>query len=219
MAMFRDLPEFSLHFSRFRVLEISTDEHAVQQFALEPMLQAAMMLADAEVDWIVYAATSGAWLGVDHDLALCAAVKERTGIPTTTTILDLIEVFDAFKIQDYGLVCGYTNELVERIKRNFEMLGYRCCAWQNSGITTNKFLSQLSSEVIANMVREVSQKNPEMIVILGTNVWGAQLAAELELELQHRIIDSISASLWRILRHFEINTAKLHQWGSLFKYL
>src|SRR6516164_9274420 len=45
--MLRCLPEVSVHFGRFRVTEISHPSEATAQFAREPMLQAASVLAAA----------------------------------------------------------------------------------------------------------------------------------------------------------------------------
>ena len=48
-AMIGGLPEVSAHFSRFPVTEISLREQALDQFAIEKILQGARLLADARV--------------------------------------------------------------------------------------------------------------------------------------------------------------------------
>src|SRR5689334_20703558 len=71
-AMVADLPHVSVHFSRFRVTEISLSEAAIGQFEYAPMLEAASLLADARVQTICWNGTSASWLGLDKDRDLCA---------------------------------------------------------------------------------------------------------------------------------------------------
>jgi maleate isomerase len=78
------LPNLSLHFTRFRVTEISLSEVALKQFAIDNIVEAARLLADARVDAISWSGTSAAWLGLDYDRALCAAILNDTGTPATT---------------------------------------------------------------------------------------------------------------------------------------
>lgn len=93
--MTADLPGVSVHFSRFRVTEISLAERGLQQFDAAPMLAAADLLADAEVDAIVWQGTSGGWLGFEEDERLCASIIDATGIPATTSVLALNDALRA----------------------------------------------------------------------------------------------------------------------------
>ena len=86
-AMVAGLPEVSAHFARFRVTEISLRSQALGQFDIEPILEAARLLADARVDVIAWNGTSSGWLGFDTDEALCARITAETGIPACTSVL------------------------------------------------------------------------------------------------------------------------------------
>ena len=63
-ALVADLPEVSVHFGRFRVVEISLRDAALGQFDMAPMLGAAELLADAKVDAICWNGTSAGWMGL-----------------------------------------------------------------------------------------------------------------------------------------------------------
>jgi hypothetical protein len=65
---------------------------------------AARLLADAEVHSIVWNGTSGAWLGIAQDRAICAAITAATGIPATTTTLALLDALSLLLLDD--LVAG-----------------------------------------------------------------------------------------------------------------
>ena len=73
-AMLSELPDASAHFARFRILKISMEDDALGQFKNEPMLAAAELLADAQVQSICWNGTSSGWLGFDTDRTLIAEV-------------------------------------------------------------------------------------------------------------------------------------------------
>ena len=57
----------SHHFTRIPVTNISLSDQDLSQFAVEPMLNAAGLLADARTDAILWNGTSGAWNGLEAD--------------------------------------------------------------------------------------------------------------------------------------------------------
>ena len=57
-AMLANQADVTAHFGRFRVVKISLDDDALDQFTPEPMLDAADLLADAKVDTICWNGTS-----------------------------------------------------------------------------------------------------------------------------------------------------------------
>jgi maleate isomerase len=92
-AMLVDLPEVSAHFSRFRVTEISLALPALNQFENSALLDAAQLLADANVDVIAWNGTSAGWLGLDQDRELCRQITLLQAFPATTSVLALQEIF------------------------------------------------------------------------------------------------------------------------------
>src|SRR5829696_9939129 len=114
-AMLADLPGASAHFSRFRVVAINLGPGSRGQFDPEPVVAAAELLADAKVDAICWNGTSGAWLGLDVDRALCAAITARTGIPATTATLALMDALGRLGARRYGLVTPYLGEVQDAI--------------------------------------------------------------------------------------------------------
>lgn len=214
--MLRDLPEVSAHFARFRVRTIALDAEALGQFSLEPMLEAAGLLADARVRSICWNGTSASWMGLDTDRRLCAAITERYGIPATSSVLALAEAFRASGIRRYGLVSPYTADVQARIIATLAAEGFDCVAEQGLGIADNFSFSLASAEMLATMVRTVAKARPEAITILCTNLAGPPLVAELERELGIPIHDSIEVALWSSLRCAGVAPARLARWGRLF---
>lgn len=100
----RRIDEVSVHFSRFRVTEIGLGARALDQFADEPMREAALLLAEAEVDVLCWNGTSSGWLGFERDRALCRDLEAVTGIPACTSVLALNAALHRIGARRFGLV-------------------------------------------------------------------------------------------------------------------
>jgi maleate isomerase len=193
----------SVHFARFRVTRIADDAGSHDQFALEPMLEAARLLADARVDVLLWAGTSAAWEGIDADERLVAAIAETTGVPATTATLALLEAFRALSVWRYGLVVPYVEPIVAAIVRTFDAAGYRCVASEHDSLTDNWAFAAVTPEAIAARVRAVAaaaHPEPDAVAIHCTNLRGAEVAEALERELGIPVLDSVVVGLWGALR-------------------
>lgn len=215
-AIISGIPNVSAHFSRFKVTEISLKSDALRQFQFEPMLQAARLLADAEVDVIAWNGTSAGWLGFDVDEVLCQKIKEETGIQATSSVLALNEVFDRYGIKNFGLVTPYTQDINEKIIENYDGIGLNCLSQQHCGIFVNKEFSRVSSGAIQEMVDRTAVPGVEAITTLCTNLRAAPLVEELERKYNLPILDSISVVVWKSLKMIGISPEVVNGWGTLF---
>ena len=215
--MLRGLPEVSAHFSRFRVTSIALDDRSLGQFDQPAMLEAASLLADARVRSICWNGTSASWLGLDTDRALCAAIEGRTGVPATSSVLALAEIFRRTGVRRFGLVTPYTGDVQARIVTNFAREGLDCVSDRRLDITDNFSSSRTSAEALAGMVREAAAARPEAITVLCTNLRGAPLVEALERETGIPIHDSASAAVWASLRLAGADPGRVSGWGRLFR--
>ena len=216
-AMLAGLDDVSAHFSRFRVTEISLADQALGQFDIEPMLAAARLLADARVDVICWNGTSAGWLGLDQDRRLCNAITEATGIPTTSAVLALVDIFRLLNITDYGLVTPYVNDVQERIRANFASEGFRCAAERHLDQTDNFSFAEVAEPTITTMVRETARAKPQAITVFCTNLRGGPLVQSLEDELGIPILDTVATAIWGALHAVGANTQRISGWGQLFQ--
>ena len=214
--MLAGLPEVSVHFARFRVVEISLSNDALGQFDLANQLTAAELLADSRCDVICWNGTSASWLGLERDRLLCQAITQRTGIAACSSVLALEEAFRMRGITRYGLVSPYVDEIQTRIVENLNSYGYECAAERHAGMRTNYDFATLDDNTIRAMVRDVSHSRPTAITILCTNVRGASLVAQLERELDVAIFDSVSLAVWACLRAAGLSPTRVRGWGRLF---
>ncbi|MCO6418978.1 aspartate/glutamate racemase family protein [Siccirubricoccus sp. KC 17139] len=198
--MLRGLPGVTAHFARFRVLAINLGEAASAQFDPAPVIAAAELLADAKVHAICWNGTSGAWLGLEQDRALCAAITAATGIPATTATLSLMDAFAALGAKRIGLVTPYLAEVQRAILARFAASGLTCVAERHLEDPGNYSFAEHPAPKVDALVREVAAAGPEAIAIHCTNFRGGLGAPALEAALGIPVLDSVAVSLWGSLR-------------------
>ena len=71
--------------------------------------------------------------------------------------------------------------------------------------------------VLRQMVREVAQAKPDAIVIMCTNLHGANLVDALEQELGIPIYDSVASVAWSALQTLGVSSRQITGWGRLFQ--
>ncbi len=206
----------SVHFARFRVTQIGLDAAADSQFALEPILAAADLLADAKPAVIAWNGTSASWRGFDSDDRLCAAITERSGVPATSAIRALNGAMAALGVRRLGLVTPYTEDVQQAIARNYAAQGIEVVAEVHAGLRENYAFCRLSEAKVAEMCREVASARPDAIAVVCTNMRGARNVAALEAELGVPILDSVAVTLWGCLQAAGADMAPLAPLGRLF---
>jgi maleate isomerase len=216
-AMVSGLPEVSVHFSRFRVTEISLSESALGQFNLDNLLAAAALLADANVDVIAWNGTSAGWLGFEADKALCKQIQAKTGIPATTSLLALNEVFHQRGVKTFGLVTPYKEDVQQKIIANYQQAGFDCIAEQHLNRQNNFSFSEVTDTDIAAMVQAVAAAKPDAITTFCTNLRAAPLVRSLEVTYHIPIYDTISVVVWKALQLAGVDPTRVQGWGSLFQ--
>ncbi|WP_373318336.1 maleate cis-trans isomerase family protein [Acidocella aminolytica] len=211
------LPHVSVHFSRFRVVEISLKEQMLAQFDEDVIMQAVERLAEARVDVIAWNGTSSGWLGLERDETLCRRIKAATGIPATTSMLALNEVFAASGVRNYGLITPYTDDVQARILSTYEGLGYRCASEVHFRLQENFSFAEVGDATILDAARQVALHKPDAIAVICTNLRAAHLAEPLEQEYGIPVYDTVSTAVWGSLRIAGIPTNLVTGWGSLFQ--
>ncbi|MBU2866033.1 maleate cis-trans isomerase family protein [Pacificibacter marinus] len=187
--------DIQVHVTRLGVLTVKLDPVSQAQFAMDTHVAAAKLLHDAKVDGIVWGGTSASWLGVAHDEAFVARVEAETGIPTTTTVLEINRQLRTMGAKRIGLVTPYTSDVAQRINQNYETLGFEIGAWRADGGDLSNDFAKISEDIIEGMIRDVAQEKVDAIVIMCTNVAGARIASNMTEILRVPVLDSAIATL------------------------
>jgi maleate isomerase len=213
--MVAGLEDVSVHFARFPVTQIALSPDALAQFDLEPMLDAAELLADAQVDAIGWNGTSAGWLGFDADTQLVARIRAATGIPATTSTMAMIDAFAALDAHRIAFVTPYQDDVQGKILEHFGA-GHEIVAERHLGLRDNFSFSEVTPETLSGLIREVARSAPDAIAVFCTNLRAAQLADDLERELGIPIVDTVATGMWAALRLARIDPARVRGWGRLF---
>jgi maleate isomerase len=214
--LLRDVPDVTAHFSRVSVTQISLDDDSDSQFAAAPMIAAARLLMDAKMDAICWNGTAGGWLGVEKDKALCAAIADAVGVPVTSATQATTEWFREAGVSKFGLVTPYVGELQKQIMAKYADAGFDCVGEAHLGREDGFAYAAIEDETWRRLIREVADKRPQAITTMCTNISGAPLAEAVEAETDIPLVDSVSVSLWAVMRLAGADPARIGGWGRMF---
>lgn len=217
-ALAAAMPGASAHFSRFKVTEIALDAAALGQFDDSKILAAAELLADARVDVIGWSGTSSGWLGFDRDRRLVERIRERTGIVATTAVLALNELLALRQVRRLALVTPYTTDVQQKIVANYAALGIEVVAERHLGIRVNHDFAGVVPQTLRELMGEVAAARPGAITTFCTNLHAAPLAAQVERELGIPLLDTVSTTVWGMIRAAGASPAPITGWGELFQW-
>lgn len=198
-SMFSNI-ESTVHFSRLQVIDVTLSQNSCAQFTMQKQIEAAKLLCDAGVDSLVWGGTSASWLGTDHDARFCDLLETATGVASGSCMLEMNRLFDTCKAKTFGLVTPYTSDVQKRIIKNYTSMGFTCLAEQHYGGAISNEFAAIEEPLIAQMVREVAQKKPDIIFIMCTNMRGARVSETLSVELGIPVFDSAIVTLQAGLR-------------------
>ena len=216
-AILHGQPNITAHFQRFAVREISMDDRALAQFANEALVGAARLLGDARVNAISWAGTAASWRGFDVDRELCREISEATGVEATTSVLAINEILALTGVERLGLVTPYLDEVQDKIVGNYNAAGHRVTAERHMRDRGNFSFADYGTETVAGLIREVAREGPQAIIVLCTNFRGAPVVEELERDLNIPVYDSVSATVWKMMRMVGRNPSEIGGWGRLFR--
>lgn len=209
-----DRQDVTLHFTRINVTRIAMDDSSDQQFASTGMRAAAELLATADVDVIAWNGTSGSWLGADHDRALTHEITEATGIPATTSTLAYLEAFAMFGTERIGLFTPYTADVNEAVIASYAKEGIKTIDHRHLDLSDNDLFAQVTDEEMLPGSIELAASHPDALVYLCTNLYGANITADIEARTGVPVLDSVAVTLWHTLK-LAASPLLAPRWGKL----
>ncbi|WP_285245635.1 aspartate/glutamate racemase family protein [Pseudarthrobacter sp. fls2-241-R2A-127] len=192
--------DVTVHFTRIPVTRIALDDSSNRQFDPAVMREAAQLLATADVDVIAWNGTSGSWLGPAHDRELAAEITGATGIPATTSTLAYFEAFQAFGTERIGLFTPYTEDVNHQVIASYEREGIKTVDHRALGLSDNESFARVTDEEMLPGSRELAATAPDALVYLCTNLYGANITAEIEEGTGVPVLDSVAVTLWHALK-------------------
>jgi maleate isomerase len=185
----------TFHFSRFRVRTISDQLDSSRQFDLEAPLAAAALLADVHPDLILWNGTAASWLGFDYDHRLIAGIEAATAVPATSAVQAINGRLSQLGATRIGLVTPYIAALEAAIIENYRTVGIKTISAVRKDVTENTAYARIGAQDLADMVRAAAGPKPDAIVIMCTNLAGAEISAPLGEELGIPVLDSVRVAV------------------------
>lgn len=217
-AIVSGLADASVHFSRFKVTEISLQAQALGQFDDSKILAAAELLADAKVDVIGWSGTAAGWRGFETDMRLVERIRERTGIVATTAVLALNELLALRKVQRLGLVTPYLTDVHQKIIANYKTIGIDVVVDSHLGMSVNHEFALVDPRKLEDLIQEAALAKPQAVATYCTNLRAAQLASSLEEKTRVPLLDTVSSTVWGMLRAAGHSPDQVKGWGQLFSW-
>lgn len=195
--------DVTIHFARIPVTKISTEGSSNDQFSTVSMVSAAKLLADADVDVIVWNGTAGSWLGAAHDQAIVDAIFAETGVKASTTYLAYLDVFTELNVKSISLYTPYIDKINAHIEGNLRRESVEVANMLGLGLVVNKEFANVAPETIREGSRGLLEesKASDAVVYMCTNLNATHVLQDLEAEFPSVMtLDSIAVTLWHALR-------------------
>ncbi len=188
----------TVHTARMRLEKITIDELEEME---EQMLEAAVRLADAEVDVIGYGCTSGSLLkGKDHGGEIERKITEKTGIPAMATAKAVVQALGELGIKKICVATPYIEE-INGLEKNFlEQNKLDVQRIKGLGIVQNSEVGSKEPSVAYELAKEVYVPEAEGIFISCTNFRTIEVIDKLEKELGVPVVSSNTATLWAMMK-------------------
>jgi len=216
-AMLAEMPGVTLHVARFRVTRLDTSEEALAQFQAAPLLAAADLLMDAQMDAVCLNATASCYTGMRYDRALVAALLER-GVAADTAMLALLDLLRAIGTTRIGLVTPFLDDVQAATIRVLAEEGLEVVAERHLNDPGNFSFARFTEAEVTALTREVAAAPAvQAVAIVSTNLRGARPAAQVEAETGIPVLDTCATALWGALRRAGVAPALVRGWGRLFE--
>lgn len=180
------------HFAR---MKITRDDAEQLSRLLDLAPAAAELLADAAVEAIAFACTTGSlYGGPGYDARIIAAIQDATGISATTTATAVINSLRSAAAQRIALVTPYEPWLNEIVARFLEDNGLKVTARYGFGISDPLETAKVAPQEIAAVVERLSSSGVDAVLIACTAFRGVEASALLDDSLGIPIVSSNQAT-------------------------
>ena len=179
---------------------------------------AAIKVARAEVEFMLFACTSASFLhGKGWDVQVAKSIEDASGIPATTTATAVADALEFLGAKTIFMVTPYSPEVNAR---EIAFLGYRGVEVRQQfsfGCTHSRDVALVSPETIHKAL--VSRRNEiracDALFVSCTMLRSMEIAERLEHDIGAPVVTSNTASVWAMLRAISEDTSTVPA-GQLF---
>jgi maleate isomerase len=205
-------PDVSMLVTRLALRGSSRDELMRMLDQLEP---AAALLADADVDVVVFHCTAVSTFAPDMAVGIRDRIAKATGKKCFTTADAVLGALSKLGARRISLLTPYIDEVHRREIDFLKANGFEVEGGANLGIDTNAQMSQLEPQAILDWAQRNISEAADVCFLSCTAIKSAPVIAELERRCRKPVITSNQGMIWHLLRSSGI-AASVPGFGMLF---
>lgn len=187
----------SLHTTRLP-LTGSTDRELVRM--AESVEDAARLLADAEVDLVLFHCTAVSTYSADLEQDILGRIERATGLKATATSQGLVAALRAVGIRRVSMLSPYIEAINVREAAFLESAGFEVVQNVGLGCPTAREMMAVTPEDWMRFALEQQGSGADGLLISCTTVRATDVAGRLEARLGRPVVTSNTAALWHSLR-------------------
>lgn len=182
---------------------------------LDQLEVASALLADAEVDCIVFHCTAVSTFAPELADGIRERIQAASGIKCFTTADAIIGGLRRLKARRVSLLTPYIDEVHAREIAFLEANGFEVGGGSNLGINTNADMGTLRPEAILGWAMDKIDRHADACLISCTAIKSAPVIARLEQALHLPVLTSNQSMVWHLLRSNGID-GHVEGYGRLF---
>jgi len=182
---------------------------------LDQLEQAAVLLADANVDVIVFHCTAVSTFAPDMAEGIRDRMTKATGKRCFTTADAVLSALSKLQASRVSLLTPYIDEVHRREIDFLLAKGFQVEGGANLGIDTNAQMSELEPKTILDWAQRNISEAADVCFLSCTAIKSAPVIAELERLCRKPVVTSNQAMIWHLLRSSGIS-GPVAGFGTLF---
>jgi maleate isomerase len=182
---------------------------------LDRLEAASELLADAEVDCIVFHCTAVSTFAPELAGDIRERIQSASGIRCFTTADAILQALKRLNAKTVSLLTPYIDDVHEREMAFLEANGFAIKGSANLGIDSNSEMARLSPETILDWAARSVDANADACLISCTAIKSAPVIAQLEKTLRLPVLTSNQSMVWHLLRCNGMDS-RVETYGRLF---
>jgi len=206
----------TFHASRLPLNPLARSEAERAELA-DKLVGACSMLAEAEIDVVVFGCTAPSAFSPRRDME--AMMAGAAGLPAVTAAAALVDAIEALGASKVALMSPFSEAVTQHERQFLEQEGIAVTATHSLGHGTYQpgrklDIHRIAPEEVERQAAELDLSGTDALILSGTNLVTFPILASLEKKIGRPVVSSNQAMLWAALRKAGIaDTLPL---GSLF---
>jgi len=193
----------SLHTTRLRLR--ASDDAAINEMVSD-VERGAAMLADADVDLIVFHCTAASMFAPGFDDGIIERIENATGKNATSTSKGCLEAFELFGAKNITLTTPYTQETNDREVAYLASHNVKVLSETGAGIGGDgAAMLAIEPEEWRRRVNAQDEPDSQAAFISCTAIRAVEAIEPIEADIDKPVITSNQAMLWHALRKLGVD--------------